>query len=111
MSVTMTWKVFGEEKPKHEQDIIWLRVRGDYGFFGFEPREVTVEYQWEEIDDEGYLTGVGIIYTEGDNPPENCQLLVLAEGFEIQETDLWMAVEEYDRFLIENIPQLKGAIR
>jgi len=108
MPVTMIWKIFAEEKPKHNQDILWLQVRSSFAAYGFDPKEITVEYQWEEVDAEGYPTGTGIIYTEGDEPPENCRMILLAEGWEMQETDLWMAVEDYDRFLIENIPQLKG---
>ncbi len=108
MPVTMTWKRFKEEKPKHEQDVIWLRVRSDSGYYGYEPTEVTVEYQWEELDGLGEYTGCSTCYTEGDKQEANERLLILAAGWEMLDTDLWMCIEDYNTFLEENIQQLKS---
>ena len=108
MPIAMTWKLFKEEKPKHEQVIIWLKIRSGGGCYGYEPSEVTVEYQWEELDAFGECTGCSTCYTEGDKQEANERLIILAEGWEMVDTDLWMCVEDYETFLEDNIPQLKS---
>ncbi len=107
MPVTMTWNVISEKKPAHDQQIIWLQVRSSYGSYGFEPREITAEYQWIETDEQGD-TGSGVCYESGDEPLEGHRLAVLADGWEMAETDLWMDVNDYDAFLEANIPALRG---
>lgn len=107
MPVTMTWNIFGFAKPKHEQSIIWLKVDSSFGAYGFDPCEVTAEYQWVEVDEDGYETGISTLYENGDTTLEGNKLVVLADGWEMEDTDLWMATEEYDAFMEANIPALK----
>lgn len=106
MPVTMTWNIATEKKPAHNQEIIWLKVSSSFASWGFEPREVTAQYQWVEVDEDGD-TGNAVCYEEGDEPLENHRLAILVDGWELQETNLWMAVEDYDNLLMENIPALK----
>lgn len=106
MPVTMTWNVAAEKKPAHNQMIIWLKISSSFDSWGFDPREVTVEYQWSEVDEYGD-TGSSVCYEEGDEPLEHHRLVIIVDGWELQETDLWMDVEDYDKFLMDNIPALK----
>lgn len=107
MPVTMTWSTLGEKIPAHGQDIIWLQVTSSFDAWWFSPRELTVEYQWSELDKDGSDTGNGVWYKEGDEPLKGHRLVILADGWEMLETDLWMGIEEYKTFLEDNIPQLK----
>ena len=107
MPVTMTWNLFSEKKPTHGQSVIWLQITSSFDAWGFRPRELTVEYQWSELDEDGYDTGNGAWYEEGDEPLKGHRLVILADGWEMSETDLWMSIEEYETFLEDNIPQLK----
>lgn len=108
MPVTMTWNLVSEQAPAHQESIIWLRVASSFGSYGFEPREVEVEYIWQGIDDQGYPTGEDIIYEDGDEPISGCRLMVLFDGWEPNPTDLWMSQVDYRNFIEENIPALKG---
>ena len=48
MPVTITFHKVSEKKPEHGQSIIWLQNTSSFGYQGFNPREVDVEYQWTE---------------------------------------------------------------
>jgi hypothetical protein len=108
MPVIMTWKLFKEEKPKHEQVILFLKVRSGYGYYGDKPLEVAVEYQWEELDEFGEYTGCSACYTEGDKQEIGEHLVILVDGWKISDTDLWMSLEDYSTFLKNNSHQLKS---
>ena len=45
MPVTITFHKVSEKKPEHGQSIIWLQDTTSFGYQGFNPREVDVEYQ------------------------------------------------------------------
>ena len=106
MPVTMIWNIAAEKKPSHGEGIIWLKVQSSFGSWGFEPREVTAEYHWVEVGEDGD-TGNAVCYEEGDEPLEGHRLAILVDGWELQETDLWMNIDDYDKFLMENIPALR----
>lgn len=108
MPVTMVWNIAAEKKPAHGENIIWLKVQSSFGSWGFEPREITVEYQWVEVDEDGD-TGSAVCYEPGDKMPDDgfYRLAILVDGWELQETDIWMNIDDYDRFLMENIPALR----
>ena len=108
MPVNMTWNLFSEKKPLHGQYVIWLQITSGFGAWGFKPREIVVEYKWSEVDEDGDDIGSSVCYEEGDEPLKDHRLVILADGWEISETDLWMGIEEYETFLEDNIPQLKG---
>ena len=48
MPVAITFHKVSEKKPEHGQSIIWLQNTTSFGYQGFNPREVDVEYQWTE---------------------------------------------------------------
>lgn len=108
MPVIMTWNTMSEKNPAHGQSIIWLQVTSAFDSYGFQPRELTVEYQWSEFDEQGYDTGVALCYEEGDKPLPGHRLVILADGWEMSETDLWMDVNDYYTFLETHIPALRG---
>lgn len=107
MPVTMTWYTVAEKKPDHDQSIIWLKVTSSFDSYGFDPREITVEYQWSEVDEQGD-TGSAVCYEHGDEPLEGHRLVILADGYEMNDTDLWMDVDDYDAILLDNIPALRS---
>jgi hypothetical protein len=106
MPVTMTWSLVSEQAPAHQESIIWLRVRSSFDSYGFEPKEVDVEYVWNGVDGDGYFTGNAVCYEEGDEQQEGYCLIMCVDGYELQPTDLWMSQEIYYKFLEENIPNL-----
>lgn len=108
MPVTMTWNIVNEKVPAHDQNIIWLKVVSSLDSYGFDPREITVEHQWSEVDVNGYDTGSAVCYEHGDEPLEGHRLVVLADGWEMQPTDLWMDANDYYTFLESNIQALKS---
>ena len=96
MSVTITFYTFEEKKPKHQESIIWLRSISSFGFEGFDPTEVDVEYCWFEVDEEGYHTGDQVCYdSEDDSVPDGCKLEVMFDGYVATDDMLWIGVEEY----------------
>lgn len=82
-----------EKQPKHDEEIIWFNPThgGGFGSLGFQTRQGVVEYQWEELDDDGYPTGVSFVYQEGEEPIEGCQLIVLINGIEIDSDNVFWA--------------------
>lgn len=109
MPVTMTWNLFSEKRPAHHEQIIWLQTTSAFDGWGYNPREICVEYCWVEMDDDGYANGISYIYEEGDTTPDNCELAILADGNAMEESDLWMNEDDYYAFLEANIPALKSS--
>lgn len=108
MPVTITFHKLSEKKPQHGQSIIWLQTTMSFGYQGFTPREVEVEYQWMEYLSESksgrkLATGHAICYDESADPPESdCrevyyEIGILAGDCELTPDDLWIDVEEYWR--------------
>lgn len=101
MPVTITFHKVSEKKPEHGQSIIWLQNTSSFGYQGFNPREVDVEYQWTEyfLADK-VATGNAICYNHGDETPEPengvfYEISILAGSWELEPNDLWIDVEEY----------------
>jgi hypothetical protein len=87
MSVTFTFHTVAESKPAHGEDIIWLKkVQGFHE--GFDPRQIQVEYVWD--DEEGTTCGYN-----GEKEVEGCTLKILFDGWEADDDDLWIPLEEY----------------
>ena len=97
MPVTFTFYRISERKPEHNQQIIWLQNRGDHYYHVFEPREVTVEYSWEELDDKGNFTGCSSCYDPDEiiEDTSNLKLCIILDGHYADENDLWCPVENY----------------
>lgn len=106
MPITMTWNLVSEQAPKHQENIIWLRVASSFDSYGFEPREVEVEYMWAELNEDNLETGNCVCYTEGKEEIKGHRLIICVDGDEMQPTDLWMSEDAYYKFLQENIPVL-----
>ena len=90
-----------KRNQNHGQSIIWLQNTSSFGYQGFNPREVDVEYQWTEyfLADK-VATGNAICYNCGDETPEPengvfYEISILADGWELEPNDLWIDVEEY----------------
>ena len=105
MPVTFTFHKFSERKPAHNEDIVQLSVVGSFGFYGFEPREGSVEYSWVELDPDGSPTGNSTCYDVGDGDSlEGHRLVVIGvDGYEMDANTLWMSDADYTKVLEENI--------
>jgi hypothetical protein len=106
MPVTMTWNTFAELKPRHGESVVYLKVSRDWTGHYFDPKEGCVEYQWEEYDYKG-PTGTSTCYTEGDVQCDNERLLILLDGYEQDDSCLWMTSDDYLDFLEDNLPLVK----
>jgi hypothetical protein len=100
----MIWNTFGELKPAHGEDIIYLEIASNFGQSYFEYRETTVEYTLIEIDENGDETGTSTCYTDGDEVGSDERLAVTVNGYEPKDRWLWMYADDYQDFLEENIP-------
>ena len=95
MPVTIRFYKVSEKKPKHGEDIIWLRHAGSFGYYGYDPRQITVEYQWDILED-GEYNGTSCCYeSQDDFKPDEANLVILFDGQQATEDDLWIGVEEY----------------
>lgn len=94
MSVDIHFYTIAERRPKHQEKIIWLSEVNSFHLTGFDPREIEVEYQWTEIDDEGYETGGAISYN-GYDLIGNFRLDIMFDGYIVQDKTLWCPVKEY----------------
>lgn len=107
MPVVLTFNKLKEKKPEHNQDIIWLQHTGSFDYYGFDPVNTTVEYQWTEyaIDDKGRKLQTGVFYSynyeESIESSGNitCEIEIVVStngmGYVMKEDDLWMDVEDY----------------
>lgn len=96
MSVQITFHTFLEKKPKHNEDIVYLRRGDSFGFECYELRECQAEYCWFEYEKDE-LTGCQISYSSRNKSrPTNCKLEILdADGYVFSDEDLWCSVKEY----------------
>jgi hypothetical protein len=113
MPYNLTFHTFIENKPEHGQRIIFMRKTNSFGFYGFEPKSVEVEYCWFE-----YHKSYGVILQTGnqcrydpgdDEAPEAddgrwWELHIMADGYVVDaarfEHDyLWIDEDEYYRSL------------
>ena len=82
MAVQLTFYRLSEKKPEHREDIIWLKCNSSFGYESFEPRELSAEYSWFEVDEDGNQTGNQCCYTEGDGEIlEGHVLEILFKGY------------------------------
>lgn len=99
MPVTLKFYKLSEKKPKHLEDIIWLEGCGSFGSFGFNPREIKVEYSWTELDEAGFDSGNSYCYDEkylkDFNNDALFRLDILFDGNVGDDDTLWCSVEEY----------------
>lgn len=100
MPVTITFHKISEKKPKHMEDIIWLRNTSSFGNSGFEPREIQAEYQWTSLDENGWEDGLSFTYEEGDDEilfeeHENMRLDILFDGYIVKDDTLWISQDDF----------------
>jgi len=96
MAVQITFYRVSEKKPKHNEEIIWLKSTSNFGYDGFEPKEVTVEYCWFETDETGETTGVQCWYSEEDGETlEGHVLQIMFGGYFVEDNWLWCSVDDY----------------
>lgn len=96
MAIQFTFYRVSEKKPKHNEEIIWLKSTSVFAYEGFEPKEVTVEYSWFEIDENGYPTGDQCCYSEEDGETlEDHVLQIIFDGYVVEDSWLWCSVDDY----------------
>ena len=97
MAVQITFYRLSEKKPEHYEEIIWLKNTTSYGIVeSFEPRELSAEYCWFEVDEDGNQTGNQCCYTDGDGDILKGHVLeILFKGYIAQPEWLWCSVEDY----------------
>jgi hypothetical protein len=97
MAIQITFHRISEKKPKYHDVIIWLKNTTSYGIIeSFEPREITVDYCWFEIDECGEYTGVRYCYSEDDGDTlEGHVLHTLFDGYIAEDNWLWCSVDDY----------------
>ena len=96
MAIQITFYRISEKKPKHNDEIIWLKPTGSFGYYGFEPREITVEYSWTEVDEKGSETGNQCCYSEEDGEElEGHKLEIIFSGYTADDNDLWCSIDDY----------------
>ena len=97
MAIQFTFHRISEKKPKYHDVIIWLKNTTSYGIIeSFEPREITVDYCWFEIDECGEYTGVQYCYSENDGDTlEGHVLHMLFDGYIAEDNWLWCSVDDY----------------
>lgn len=102
MPVTFTFYKISEKKPEHQQEIVWMHPISSFDYYGFEPKSCTVEYQWSEVDEEGFATGNAICYIDGDtDTPENHKIEILFGSWYAKDDWLWMDINDYQELLEE----------
>lgn len=107
MPLTLTFHKSSENKPKHDEEIVYL-YKNSAGFdsYGYDLRFDKVEYCWFEYDPEGYCTGNQACYDENDDvdllssESENgyyWDLEVMVDGYVLDEKNViyWMSVEDW----------------
>ncbi len=66
MSVNICFHTIKEKRPKHHQKIIWLSQVNSFQLTGFDPREINVEYQWTELNENDEETGNSYCFDKND---------------------------------------------
>ena len=103
MPVTITFYKISEKKPKHGQQVIYLRGISSFDMYGYEPRETTAYYTWEEIDEEGEETGNSACYDPeefpdikvGETIDEGYKLMIQFDEYIATDDVLWVDYDEY----------------
>lgn len=105
MPFTLTFYSLAEKTPQHNEQILYFST----GFDSFDVqvgnlREATVEYYWDECDEDGEYTGTSACYDPDDSEEEGNWKLCLAfsdEGFVIDDEEprknnfYWINAEEF----------------
>ena len=96
MAVQITFYRLSEKKPEHYEDIIWLKCTNYAGYESYSPREITVEYCWFEVDEDGAQTGNSCCYSKEDGDTLEGHVLEIMFDSYIAEPDwLWCSIEDY----------------
>lgn len=102
--ITLNFYSAKEKMPTAGQNIIYMK-HGEYlASEWFEPRQCCVEAQWLILEDGEYLGNSEFYDVDDPTPPEpfeqdgvsiTHQLLLTADGYEIDDKFLWIPFEEY----------------
>ena len=77
MPFTLSFHSLTEKVPQHNEHILYFNTTTDgFDFQQGNLREDTVEYIWDEIDEDGMASGNSACYNEGDLPEDNWKLSV-----------------------------------
>ncbi len=94
MPVNLSFNKISEKKPEHGQIVIWLQEISSFGHQGFELREIEVEYQWTEFDEDGD-TGNSSGYRITDKPEDGWRLDIIFDSWIVEDNFLWCSEDEY----------------
>lgn len=94
MPITITFQTVAEDKPTHNQEIVYLKPSTSFGFEGFSPRDCTAEYVWVEIDENGDDTGSQTIYN-GEDTLEGHRLQLMFDCWFPGDSWLWCDAEAF----------------
>lgn len=96
MAVQITFYRLSEKKPENYEEIVWLKCNSSFGYEGYEPREITVEYCWFEVDEDGNQTGNQCGYSKEDGDTlEGHELEIIFDSYIAEPDWLWCSVEDY----------------
>lgn len=99
-NVSFEFKRASEEIPPHDAEIIYVDCHDFYGSYEF--RFGTVEWQWEEIDEEGRSTGNSYLYEPDEPQPPDTKLIAIVDHRVIGEDEgemLWSMATDIDSAL------------
>lgn len=102
--ITLNFYSAKEKMPSVGQDIIYMKHGGSFASEWFEPRQCSVEAQWLILEDGEYAGSSEVYDVDDPAPPEpfdlngvsiTYQLMLTANGYEIDNGFIWMPLEEY----------------
>lgn len=102
--ITFNFYSAKENMPAVGQDIIYMKHGGSFASEWFEPRQCSVEAQWLQLEDGEYSGNSECYDVDDPTPPEpfdlngvsiTYQLMLTADGYEIDDNFLWTPLEEY----------------
>lgn len=77
MPFSLTFHSLTEKTPQHKEHILYFNTTIDgFDFQQGNLREDTVEYIWDDIDEDGMASGNSACYNEGDASEDNWKLAV-----------------------------------
>jgi hypothetical protein len=96
--ITLNFYTIAERRPRHGQELVYLRRGDSFGFVAFEPVEGTAEYCWFGMDEYGDFDGNQLIYEDdGQPPPPGYRLEIMFGNRVIDEENYWWCpMDEYD---------------
>lgn len=95
--ITLNFYTIAERRPKHGQQLVYLRRSRSFDFVVFQPVEAEAEYCWFGYDEDGDFNGSQILYEEGAEAPPGYRLEIMFGHETVDEENYWWCpMDEYD---------------